>query len=244
MDITKKYKNPPLTEAVFELFYEASNWTPAIPGEFYSIIKSDYPIITQSPSGFGVAYGAKGIQIGSGNSELTQYRTKDNQSIIQLSNNLYTVNKLPVYSGWESYKIMIMNSITSLKNVLDIKKVNRVGLRTINKIDIRQHSYDNFKNHFNAHPSLPSSIKGDINSIHLNFETQIEKDTEILAVNLSTLRKEPGYEAPTLFQLYYTRIREVELNEIENWLEIAHNQLHISFESILTKECKSIFDND
>ena len=79
MDKTRKYKNPPLVEAVFELFYEASNWNPAIPGEFYSLINKDYPVITQSPSRFGVAFGAKGIQIGSGSNELTQYKSRDNQ---------------------------------------------------------------------------------------------------------------------------------------------------------------------
>jgi len=48
METTKKIKNPPLTEAVFELFYQASDWNPATPGIYYSKVSKDYPVITQS----------------------------------------------------------------------------------------------------------------------------------------------------------------------------------------------------
>ena len=240
---TKKYKNPPLTEAIFELFYESSNWSPATPGEFYNLIRDDYPIISQAGGGFGVSFGTKGIQIGSGSNDLTQYRSKDNHSIIQLSPNLFTVNRLPQYKGWESYKEMIIQAIGFLTKILDIARISRVGLRTINKVDIGQHTYENFKRVFNVYPVIPNeSIEGIVNSIQLNYETQVVDNTEVLAVNLATLRKEAGYKAPTQFQLYYTRMEDLTLNEVDSWLEVAHEHLHKTFETTLTEESKSSFD--
>ena len=241
MATTKKYKNPPLTEAVFELFFETSNWSPAIPGIFYNKVQKKYPIISQSSGGFGISFGPKGIQLGPGNNDLTQFKSKDGSSIIQLSNNLLTVNKLPEYGGWESYKRMILEALNTLKEVLEIDKVNRVGLKTINKIDIKVHTYENFKRHFNVYPVLPKAPN--TSSIQLNYETPLNDDSDILAISLATLNKEKGYEAPTLFQLYFTKIKNVKIQEIEDWIESAHKNLHKAFDDSLTEQCKKSFDS-
>ncbi len=246
MTKTKKYKKPPLTEAVFELFYRTDNWTPATPGQFYSQVKEKYPVISQSSGGFGVSFAANGIQIGPGNNNITRYSSENSQSIIQITNNLLTVNKLPMYEGWESYKGMIIDAVSAFVQVMDVKTISRIGLRTINKIDIQAHSYENFKKYFNVYPNIGSGLrKNGINSIQLNYQTlEVEETEEVLAVNLSTLRKEEKYNAPTLFEIYYTRMKEIETKGIDDWLEIAHQQLHVAFESILTNECKQNFDND
>jgi len=238
---TKKYNKPPLTEAVFELFFESSNWSPAIPGIYYSKVQKKYPIISQSPGGFGISFGPKGLQLGAGNNDLTQFKSTDGSSIIQLSNNLLTVNKLPEYGGWESYKLMILEALSTLKEVLKINKVNRVGLKTINKIDINVNTYENFKKHFNVYPVLPKGSNA--NSIQLNYETPVNDNSDILAISLATLNKEKGYEAPTLFQLYFTKIKDVEMQETEDWIENAHKHLHKAFDESLTEECKKSFDN-
>lgn len=243
MKTTKKFKNPPLTEAVFELFYQASNWNPATPGVFYSKVNKDYPVITQSGGGFGIALGAQGVQIGSGNNNLTQFKSSDNSSIIQLSNNLLTVNKLPKYNGWESYKKMILEAVEILNSTIDIQKINRIGLRAINKIDVKSHSLKNFKESFNVYPTIPSGIVNDFNSLQLNYETPFA-DNEVLAVDLATLRKEPGYQAPVSFQLYYTKLTSLDKNSIEKWLDNAHIQLHSAFDHIVTPQKKEEFDND
>jgi len=240
---TKKYKKPPLTEAVFELFFNSSNWSPAIPGMFYNLVKDKYPIITQSPGGFGVSFGPGSIQMGPGNNDLTQFKSTDGSSIIQLSNNLFTVNKLPEYGGWNSYKALILEAVENLKKVLDLTKLNRIGLKAINKIDVKSHTYENFTNFFNVYPRIPDGLTPNINSIQLNFETPIEINKEILAVSLATLNREKDYEAPVLFQIYFTKIRDVEVDEVEEWVEIAHKHLHNAFDLSLTKNCKDTFDN-
>lgn len=243
MKTTKKFKNPPLIEAVFELFYQASNWNPATPGIYYSKVNKNYPVITQSGAGFGIALGAQGVQIGSGNNNLTQFKSQDNSSIIQLSSNLFTVNKLPKYKGWESYKEMILEAVELLSSTIDIQKINRIGLRAINKLDVKSHSLENFKRSFNVYPNMPEGIVNDFNSLQLNFETPFP-DNEVLALNFATLRKEAGYDAPVQFQLYYTKLSTIDKNSIEKWLDNAHMQLQIAFDHIVTTEKKGEFDNE
>lgn len=244
MAFTKKYKNPPLTEAVFEIFFSTKNWSPVIPGLLYNEVKSDFPTITQAPGGgFGISFDALGFQIGPGSNDLTQYKSSDGSTIIQLSNGLFTVNKLPRYEGWETYRKVILRAFEALRKVLEIETINRVGLKAINKIDVKKHTYENFKAAFSVFPAIPAGIlNNDLSSIQLNIETPAVAETEILALSLMTLKKEPKYEAPVMLQLYYTRIKDNNGIKIEEWLETAHSALHKAFDTTVTEVKKKEFD--
>lgn len=241
---TRKYKYPPITEAVFEIFFQAENWSPATPGAFYSLVKDQYPIITQSGNRFDISLGSDGVRIGSGNNNLTQFKSKDNSSIIQLSNNLMTVNKLPLYTGWESYSKMIHDAVKHLHEVLIIKEIKRVGLRTINKIDITSHTYENFRKSFNAYPHIPDNAHEHVNSIQLNYEAPLNKSDEVLSVNLNTLKSDKEYKAPVLFQLYYTKLNGLKISNLNKWLDEAHYQINNTFEKVVTVEQKKAFDDE
>ena len=244
MAVTKKYKNPPLTEAVFEIFFTCKNWSPVVPGVLYNEIKSNFPNISQVPGGaFGISFDAPGFQIGSGTNDITQYKSADNSTIIQFSNGLFTVNKLPRYEGWESYRKVILSAVASLRKTVEIESINRIGLKAINKIDLKKHTYENFKSTFNVFPLIPQGfLSNDLSSIQLNIETPSIQETEILALSLVTLRKEPKYEAPAMLQLYYTRVKDNSDIKIEEWLEIAHSALHNAFDSTVTEQKKKEFD--
>ena len=136
MEITKKYKNPPLTEAIFEIFFTTKDWSPIVPGVFYNEVKANFPNITQAlRGGLGISFDASGFQIGTGPSDLVQYKSKDNSAIIQLSHGLFTVNKLPPYEGWEGYRNVILEALRALRKVVQIESIKRIGLKTINTRD-------------------------------------------------------------------------------------------------------------
>lgn len=241
---SKKYLNPPLVEAVFELSYRSPEWSPIIPGLFYTEIKDRFPNITANQNGFGITLDPMGLKIGGGPSELTQYKSEDNHTLVQLSNNLLTINKLPEYLSWQSYKETIEYTISAFMRVYKKIEINRIGLRFINKIDVGDsHSFSNLKKYFDIYPNTPSNLQKEINSIQLSFESPLIKDTEILALSLVTLRKEPKYNSPVLLQLYMTRIKDMAGIQIGDWIEKAHEELRETFENSITKQCKKEFDN-
>jgi len=43
--------------------------------------------------------------------------------------------------------------------------------------------------------------------------------------------------------LYFTKVKNVTIEEIEDWIEIAHGHLHNAFDISLTEKCKNSFDN-
>ena len=244
MTKNKVYKNPPLVEAVFELFYTTTNWSPVIPGVFYNEIKESFPNISKSQTGFGILLDNQGIRLGGGNSEMTQYKSQLNDTLVQLTSNLFTVNKLPKYQDWDSFKKTIHYSIDALKRSLPDIKITRIGLKFINKINIgSEHSYENFKRIFKVYPIIPSTFGNNLSSIQMNLESPVIPDTEILAVSFTSLRKEPNFTTPVIFQLYYTRVKEASELVIEDWLENAHANLHETFINGLTESCIKSFDN-
>ncbi|MDP3643059.1 MAG: TIGR04255 family protein [Bacteroidota bacterium] len=242
MEAKKIYKNPPLVEAVFELFYSSSSWSPIIPGMFFNEVRNRFPNITQNQGGFGIAFDNKGLKIGSGNGDLTQFKNANNDTIIQLSGNLLTVNKLPIYNGWDSFLEVISFAIDALKRVVKIDRVDRIGLKTINKVDIKGHSLEQLKKYFTIYPNLPLGVNSNLSSIQINLESPLIEKVEILAISLVTLRKEPNYEAPVMFQLYLTRVAEIPEDFID-WLMKSHKILSETFENSLTEYCKNQFDN-
>lgn len=242
MDETYKYTNPPLVEAIFEYFFSSTEWSSIVPGLFYSEIKDKFPNISKNKGGFGVTFDGKGLKIGGGNGDLTQYKNQEGNTIIQLSNNILTVNKLPKYDGWESFIEIIVYAVESLNKVLNIKKVERIGLKSLNKIDIKSHSLENLRTYFTIYPVIPITSNNNCNSINLNIETPLIENKEILAISLATLKKEANYQAPVMFQLYITRIKDVDSNYRE-WLNKAHLTLYNSFIESLTAEAKKQFDN-
>jgi len=240
----KKYLNPPLVEAIFELFYRTTEWSPVIPGLFYNEIRNNFPTITTSHGNFNIPFDPKMIMIGGVGGEIAQYKSEGNDTVVQLSSNFLSVNKLPAYVSWESYKELIDNTIMAFRKSFNKFEVNRIGLKFINKIDIGDsHSFTNFKKYFDIYPIIPDDITKEINAIQFSFESPIIKDTEILAISLATLQKEAKYNSPVLLQLYMTRIKNISEIIIEDWIEKAHLVLRDTFENSITKLCKKEFDN-
>lgn len=242
MTETHKYKNPPLIEAVFELFFTTKQWNSVIPGLFYTKIQDKFPNISQN-NGFGITFDGQGLKVGGGSNELAQYKSHDNTSIIQLSSNMLIVNKLPKYEGWEKFLETIIFAIHALEQVLPIDNIDRIGLRFVNKIDIGEHSLSRLKDFLTVFPVYPFEQTIDFNAIQLNLESPLIPNTEILAILLATIKEEPNYKAPIIFQLYQTRISDMP-QDYETWLDEAHTSLYTIFEQSITKSLKMKLDYD
>jgi uncharacterized protein (TIGR04255 family) len=234
------YKNPPLIESVFEIFFVPENWSPLVPLQFFEQIKADFPLIDQKQSGIGFDFNNAGINFGS-NSTVYQFRNNTGNTIIQLNDKMLTVNKIPQYDGWENYSKVIQKAITILSDLLEIKNIQRVGLRTINKIDIKEHSYVDFRESFEIHPVIPSSVNSNFNSIQMTLETPNKSDLSVSFININTLNSEESYRAPVLFEVGKIK-NTIELSDIKDWLEKAHDELTLTFNSCLTDTCKKRFN--
>ena len=216
-----------------------------IPGSFYSLIKDRFPVVTQRPAstfGMHVANGEALIS----NDLISQFRSKSNSCLIQLSSQMLTVNQVSGYTSWEDFFPNIVLALKSLEQVLKIDQVVRFGLKYINKLESQEHSFENFRRILNLQPLLQQGqFPYEPSSIQLNMEFAKVPKKEVLATTIATLNPEPPIKAPILFELYYVYIEQKEYNRsfILDWLETtAHSGINAAFESFLREEFRKTFD--
>lgn len=236
-----KFKNPPLIEAVFECHFATSEWNSITPGLFFNEVKERFPKISQGSKGFGFSMGQGNLKFGGNN--VTLFENPATNTTIQLTENVLSINKLPKYVSWEDYLKDIKFAMESLKKVVKIAAFRRFDLHTLNKIDIGNLTEENFKKYFKIYPVLPEEIIHNSNSIQLDFEFPLVEKREFLKLNLRSLIKEKGYDAPILFSLYKVGLVNNNINYLE-WLDEAHSLLHKTFIDSLTEEAINSFDND
>ncbi len=235
-----KYKNPPLVEAVFEMFYFSKNWNPATVGLFYNEIKQEFGHISKMNPGVGFQLNGGQVSFG-GTQEITQFRNNEQDIVIQLSSNLLTINKLPPYKSWDTFFEIIQNIYKKFEKVLEDFEIKRLGLKFLNKVNIgTEHSYINFKKHFEIFPNVPIECEENLKTISMLLEYPINEKKEIIALTFNTLMPEVNMNAPVLFELYAVRTSDFEI-DIFDWISFSHKELRNKFEKSIKEEIKQIF---
>ena len=134
------YPNPTISEALCEIRFElpeGASWKPSLPGEFFKRVQDDYPEMEPAYEvGLQLEFGPK--KIGHSLSpprQLARFTHASRPLILQLSENVFSVNVLPVYPGWSSMREDVVTAWSQARSVLKPAKVTRVGLRYINRIE-------------------------------------------------------------------------------------------------------------
>lgn len=135
------YPNPTIQEAVCEIHFrlqESIAWNPAIFGELFKRIGSEFPNLEPAMRvGVELQVGAKGISqaLLPPPQQWMRYRHATRNLLLQLSENIFTVNVLPKYPGWARMKEDILASWAKAREVIKPDKIMRIGLRYINRIE-------------------------------------------------------------------------------------------------------------
>jgi uncharacterized protein (TIGR04255 family) len=131
------FPNPTIKEALCEIhfrFREGTQWQPALFGKFFHKIENEFPEMEPvTEAGFQ-------LQLSTGRAEFSpprsrmRYRHGTRPLLIQLSENILTVNMLPDYAGWQQFQEDVRRAWGWAEEVLSPAGITRVGLRYINFI--------------------------------------------------------------------------------------------------------------
>ena len=103
MVYTKKYKNPPLIEALCEFIFDEPKvdlqFTEA---NFGNILLEDFPEKKEIKN-ITYSFDNKGESNHNEEVGLIQYRDATNNRLVQLGKDLLAINKLAPYTNWENY---------------------------------------------------------------------------------------------------------------------------------------------
>jgi len=243
VELTRKYKNPPLVEAICEFTLKESEIPLSqIEAEFGAAVSKHFPnkrerkdiafVIRQKEAKL-----THEVQEAKG---LTQYVSEDGVVMAQTGRNIFAVNHLKPYKSWESFEPIILEN---LKIFLDCSKhsgIERVSVRYINKIEIPSGGIK-ISDYFNYKISVPTEVSSNISNVLM--QTEHVYDNDILTILFHSTPPENDTKTCFVFDINYGMFTtELDLLKLKDWLKVAHNRLNSVFENSLTEKCKIIFD--
>lgn len=243
--MSKKYKNPPIVEAICEFQFEDSSWDLATPGLVYEKVRNTFPIrrqaervtvnISASPEQFGPQFGTV---------SLMQFIRKDEKALLQIGSHLLSVSVLKPYPSWPRFLPLIKRGFNAYRDVVVPKGIHRIGLRYINHIEVPDQGVK-LEDFFEFRPYVGPNLPQDFGTFALGVQMPYEKGRDILHVQLASLPRSDASidKATVLLSLDYFLLKpaEVSLEEAFTWVDIAHSHIEEAFEACLTGNLRHSF---
>lgn len=242
----KKYKNPPLIEALCEFqFIPGQSWDMTIPGLIYERIKENYPEKKQQ-IGLNIQTQAskRGVEqkIEPAPPRIL-FLKKDNSGIIQVGLDLLIVNQLKPYTSWNELKPIILKNLKIYQEIANPKGFKRIGLRYINVLEIDKVEFK-LTDYFKVYPYIPDNFPQMPDSFLTRNEFPYEDGKERLILTLASLiPSNPGLISILLDLDYVMATPEyVQIEGISEWLDKAHNTVEAAFEASITDKTRAKFN--
>ena len=247
--MSEKYINSPIQEALCEFAYRSNKpWDLTIPGLVYDRIKEQFPI-----KRYSMAYG-----ISTEERERTakpkiefaqriQFVNDKNDILVQIGQNILSINHLSPYSSWENFKPQIINVFNIYTRITEPEKLSQIALRYINRIVLKKTNIE-IEDYFRFFPSLPKEIPDNFNVFHMVAGIPYRENLDKLQISIGSVspnNPEENY-VNIILDIHYstTDVEKKSVDEISNWIEQAHLIIGHTFEKCITDKCREIFKGE
>ncbi len=170
------------------------------------------------------------------------WRETDDLGYFSVAPYRFAVSHSRPYPSWESFSQIIHRGVQAYQEVLDPSRINRIGLRYINVIDLGQISaqIDEF---FDFYPFVGDDIPQDVSRFHCLIQTGFEENRDSLILQIANTAGSEGQSVEVILDLDYflAQSENFELDEVPDWLERAHTNLQSVFEGCLKDSARSLF---
>ncbi len=239
--VRRKYKKSPIIEALCEIHFSESQTDSTLPGLLYEQIKDKYPLKEQiSQNSFEIQFEQSGISSQKIlQTPMMRFFNQDKSELIQVANNLLTVNRLIPYEDYESFVESIKTAIKKYVDVAQPKFVERIGLRYINHIFIPE-TLVNSDDYFAYLPR----IREHYFNIQLSLELKSFHDNHASFITIATIpNKNQGV---FLLDIYdnLKKNQQIDLENIEQDLNESHENVERIFENVITDKTRELFEEE
>ena len=158
------YRKPPITEAVIEIRF-AEVFEPSELEKAARQMKSGYSHDEQVRNiGFSVGVPPDGpVQTSVAEQSGRRMSSDDLTQIAVLWPSIFSVSQLAPYPGWDRFFERFTRDWGRWKRAMNYRKITRVGVRFINRLDIAVASADmatvDEADYLNVYPKLPASLR-------------------------------------------------------------------------------------
>lgn len=246
--IERKYKNPPIVEALCEFrFFSTQPWDFTIPGLIYERVKGEFPEKQQRGGiiGFEWPFWERKIdQVIPPFLPWIQFWKKDKTALIQIAPDILVINQLKPYPSWGKFKSLILNNFGVYKEIANPRGLKKITLRYINKMDFDKKDFE-LKKYFQYFPSIPDTLPRIQDSFFVSSEFSYEEGEKLILTLGNTISPEPNVVSVTLDISYLIVVSgHLSFDDIPNWLEKAHERIRVAFETSITDETRIKFEEE
>jgi len=228
---TEKLKHPAVREAVCELRFSKGPSYTMIPGAMRERLRTKFPAYEVLPT--ASLFGALPDEIQAPPVPHHRFRSQFPNALVQTGPRLLTINVLPVYPTFETFRELILDVLHSYIEATECGNPETVALRYINHIP-RSSGGDDISAYLNfsigypgqlpsppqesaARVVLPYPAVGSL-GIAVSFPAQIENGEIGALLDLSLYQSDPG---------------KFDLENFPNWLDRAHEIVYAAFTSMV-----------
>jgi uncharacterized protein (TIGR04255 family) len=237
----RRYPNPPVVEALCEIYTDGSAWDPTVPGLFYERVRDRFPKRGQARDvEIEVTVGAPAPATKVTPSEpRSQFAREDGSRMIQVARDLVVVNQLRPYPAFEEWRPQILEALDLYRELAKPSQVSRIGLRYLNRVVVPEPEVP-MDRYFQLYPELPKAL----GTLHGPFMLRIELPTEVPGHQLvvtfgSAPRDREGTQAFVLD--LYDVVGSPGFDAVPQRIDEAHAHIERAFEAILTDATRALF---
>jgi uncharacterized protein (TIGR04255 family) len=236
-----KFQNPPLVEAVCEFRFKSKSWDPTIAGILFPKIEEYFSKKESVQEGsvelFFDAKVKKEPEISHSESEFPKFSNDAGNIFTIMKKNAISIHCIKPYSNWEEFNSKIKFILDKYQESANPEKLDRVGLRYINKISLPKIDF----------------IFSDYFKIKVTPLEDIIKVEDINAMQIGVVSKSDNSLIKTQFVWLGDKNENKEFildidcftdnpGDMDDWLEKSHSKIEKIFLSSLNEKTITTFN--
>jgi len=245
MTKVRRYRKPPVVEALCEIYLTDSVWDDTVPGQFYDWVKQDFPVKRQREIQEGQISFSTAGEAAAGVRRLApwvQFVTESEDRMIQLARDLLVVNQLRPYPHFEYWEPAIYSALEVYRELAKPAAVARLGVRYINRVVIPERPL-RMQDYFTLYPRLPQEMGDEHGGFLVRVEVPVKANDHTVFVTFASAPTDDPGEAAFLLDFYdlFQPSEPFALEAIQCPIKTAHENIITVFEGSITDTLRTLF---
>jgi uncharacterized protein (TIGR04255 family) len=245
--VRRHYENPPIVEALVELFFTGSQWSPTVPGRFYTDIQNRFPLeehLDQIGLEVGLSSEGPDARLSRGDPRL-RFQTSDRSQMVQLARDLLVFNQVrsnqQEYTHFEEWRPTVIEMLNRYRELARPAAIERMGVRYINRVVIPSPAIL-MEDYFTIYPQVPEAI-GEHGPFLMRLEIPpLHPEHQMIVTFGSTPSEQEGTIAHLLdFYDIVVMGGPNSFGTVEQRLHDAHDNIITAFEVSITDKARGLF---
>lgn len=240
----RKYKAPPLVEAVCEFRVPADVvWDIAMPGLFYEKVRDLYPDRkTRIVPGVEVTQEKDSLTQRLMAAEHLTFHAPEGTKFLQVGPRVVSAHCLPPYPSWQGFRPTVEKCYGSLLELAELKTLQRIGLRFVNRTELEKETVE-LTDYFAYGPLIGDALPQAIGPTQVTTLFPFQEDRDLCRVVFSTGVPTESQKQSFVLDIDYflNKPGAVKAAEALDWVEVAHTTVEQLFEGCLTDRLREVF---